>query len=103
MATITTAPGTDVATLQGLDVVFQNVIQVAIGFAAIVFFILFMVGGINFITAGGEPGKVEGAKKMLTYAIAGLLLVILSYLILVLIANFTGAQGILNFKIYQPK
>lgn len=89
------------ASLTGLEGVFSKVISLAIGFGGIVFFIMFIVGGFNYLTAGGNPQAVEGAKKTLTYAIGGLVLIALSYLILRLISDFTGIQGILNFKIQQ--
>ncbi len=91
------------AALTGLNDIFGNVVSIAIGLGGIVFFIMFIVGGFSYLTAGGNPQAVEGARKTLTYAIAGLVLIALSYLILKLIAQFTGATGILNFQIYQPQ
>lgn len=88
--------------LTGLQDVFSNVVSIAIGLAGIVFFVMFIVGGFSYLTAGGDTGKVESAKKTLTYAIAGLVLIALSYLILRLISSFTGVPGILNFQIQQP-
>ena len=44
---------------------------------------------------------VEGAKKTLTYAIAGLIIILLSYLILVLIKTITGVD-VTTFSISQP-
>ena len=87
--------------LTGLEDVFKNVVSIAIGFAGIAFFIMFLVGGFQYLTAGGNPQAAEGARKTLTYAIMGLAFIALSYLILRLIATFTGAEGILNFKIAQ--
>ncbi len=90
--------------LTGLQDIFKNVIQAAIGFAGIAFFIMFLVGGFQYLTAGGDAAKTEAAKKTLTYAIAGLVFITLSYLALRFIATITGATGILNFQIfYQPK
>ncbi len=80
------------AQLVGLETVFGNVIKLVIGFAGIVFFIMFIVGGFSYLTAGGNPQAVEGAKKTLTYAIAGLVFIALAYLILTLIKSFTGVD-----------
>ncbi len=88
--------------LTGLQDIFSNVISLAIGFAGIVFFIMFIVGGFSYLTAGGNPQAVEGARKTLTYAIMGLVFIALAFLILTIISNFTGVKGILNFQIYQP-
>lgn len=86
------------AQLSALETVFGNVVNVALGFAGIVLFVMLLVGGFRYITAGGDPKGIEGARKTLTYAIAGMVLVALSYLILNFIANLTGAP-ITDFKI----
>lgn len=90
------------AQLTGLQDIFSNVVSMAIGLAGIVLFIMFVVGGFSYLTAGGNPQAVEGAKKTLTYAIGGLVVVALAFLILKLISTFTGVTGILNFQIRQP-
>lgn len=87
--------------LTGLQGIFSNVVSVAIGLAGIGFFVMFVIGGFSYLTAGGDTGKVEGAKKTLTYAIGGLVLIVLSFLILNLISSFTGVGGILKFQIRQ--
>jgi hypothetical protein len=83
--------------LSELDTIFGNIISIAIG----IFFIMLIIGGFKYITAGGEPPQLESAKKTLTYAIAGLFLIALAYLILRFIAAFTGVESILNFQIYS--
>ena len=81
-----------VATISDLGTVFTNVVKYALGFAGIVLFILLLVGGFKFITSGGDPKAVEGAKKTLTSAILGLVLILISYLILVLISAIIGVD-----------
>lgn len=88
--------------LSELDTIFGNIISIAISIAGIVFFIMLIIGGFKYITAGGEPPQLESAKKTLTYAIAGLFFIALAYLILRFIAVFTGVESILDFQIYQP-
>ncbi|KKQ85605.1 MAG: hypothetical protein UT08_C0005G0056 [Candidatus Woesebacteria bacterium GW2011_GWB1_38_8] len=90
-----------VATLQGLEGLFQNVLASALSIAGIALFIMLLWGGYQFMTAGGDPKKVSSAWSTLTYAIAGLILVVLSYLIIAFISSFTGAIGILNFRIFR--
>ena len=86
------------APLSDLEVVFGRVISVALGFAGIVLFVLLLVGGFKFITSGGDPKAVEGAKKTITSAVAGLLVIVLAYLILVFIKQITGVD-VTVFKI----
>jgi len=49
-----------------------------------------------------DPKAVEGARKTLTSAIAGLIIILLSYLILLLITNITGVD-VTNFNIVLPQ
>lgn len=98
-ATIDNVDG--VATLQGLEGVFQNLISTILSFAGIALFIVLLVGGFKYITSGGNPQELEGAKKTITYAIGGVVLLALSYLILVLIKDFTGVD-VTQFQIYRP-
>ncbi len=92
----------DVAQLSDLEGVFSRVVGAAIGLAGIVLFIMLLVGGFKYLTAGGEPPKIESARKTLTYAILGIVFIALSFLFLRLIGVFTGVEDILtNFKIFQ--
>lgn len=85
-------------TLDRLGDVFNNLVSAILGFAGIVLFIFLIIGGFKFITSGGDPKALEEAKKTLTYAIAGLILLLLSYLVLVLIEQITGAP-VTEFKV----
>lgn len=90
-----------IATIADFGCLFQRVISYALGFAGIVLFILLLVAGFKYITSGGDPKAVEGARKTLTYAIAGLLVILLSYLVLVLIKEITGVD-VTNFNVVLP-
>jgi len=92
--------GATPAPLSDLEVVFKNVVGVILGLAGIVFFILLLLAGFKFITSGGDPKALESAQKTLTYAIGGLVVILLSYLILVLIKTITGVD-VTIFKIAQ--
>lgn len=87
-----------IATIEDLGIVFQNLVSSLLGFAGIVLFILLLTGGFKYITSGGDPKAVEGAQKTLTYAIRGLIAVLLSYLILVFIKQITGV-GVTEFNV----
>lgn len=85
-----------VATFNCLPTLFSNVVSVLLtlsGVAAL-FFIIF--SGIKFITSGGDPKQVEGARKTLTYAIIGLIVIFLAYFIVNTVATLTGAHCIFN-------
>ena len=89
---------TGVAQIYDLQTMIGSVISYALGFAGVVLFVLLIVGGFKFITSGGDPKAVEGAKKTLTSALAGLIIILISYLILVLIKNLTGVN-VTNFSV----
>lgn len=89
------------AKISDLETVIGNVISYVLGFAGIVLFILLLIGGFRYITSGGDPKAVEEAKKTLTSAIAGLIIILLAYVIMVLITNLTGVD-VTNFKIVLP-
>lgn len=62
---------------------FNSVLMIA-GAIAVVFIVL---GGIKYSTSQGDPGETKKAKETITYAIIGLVVVMLSFGILQL---FTG-------------
>lgn len=93
---------TEPAKISDLETVFGNVVRSALGFAGIVLFILLLVAGFKYITSGGDPKAVEGARKTLTSAIVGLIVILVSYLILVLIETITGVR-VTQFNITLPQ
>jgi hypothetical protein len=90
-----------IATIGGLSGLVQNVISVLIALSGLLLFIMLLWGGFSYITSGGDPKKVEGAKSTLTNAILGLMLVAVSFLILRFIQFFTGAP-VTNFSVVMP-
>ena len=89
------------AQISDFAALFENIVQVLIACAGIALFILLLTGGFKFITSGGDPKATEGAQKTITYAIGGLILILLSYLILVLIQQITGVKVTL-FNVILP-
>jgi hypothetical protein len=81
-----------VVTIKGFERVFSNIVIVAIGFAGLALFIMLLVGGFKYLTSAGNPKAAESARNTITYAILGLVLVALAYLILMFISTFTGVD-----------
>lgn len=90
-----------VVQLRYLECIFGNVVNVILGLAGIVLFIMIIIGGFQFISAGSDPKKVESARNTLTYAIGGMVLIALAFLILKFISTFTGVD-VTEFKIFKP-
>jgi hypothetical protein len=86
-----------VATLACIGPLFQNILGVLLSFAGVVALFFIILGGFKFITSGGDPKQVEGARQTLTYAIIGLVVILLSFFIINLIAETTGATCIKLF------
>lgn len=89
---------TDPLTFSDLEPMVENVVRAVLGLAGITLFILIVLGGFQLITSGGDPGKVQAAWKTITFAIGGLVVILLSILILRFIYVFTGVN-VLEFKI----
>lgn len=88
----------DVASIQGFECLFFNVLQVVAALAGLAFFVMFISGGFNYLFSGNDDKKVAAASSTLTMAIIGLVGVIASYFVLRLIQNFTGVS-VTNFII----
>jgi len=67
--------------------------------ALIAFFYLIM-GGISWITSGGDIASMETARNKITHAIVGLIIVGAAWAVMILVQNFLGVQiigGTLSF------
>lgn len=80
-------PATNLRFVGGLSVGAVGTVVLGIIFTlGAVFTLIFVVmGGIKFITSGGEKEKIDKAKASITYAVVGMTLLILSFVIMYLI------------------
>src|SRR3989339_592591 len=51
---------------------------------------IIIITGFNYVSAGGDKGKIEQAQNMLNYSIIGLILVVLAFLITRVIGAIFG-------------
>ena len=58
-----------------------DVINLAIGLAALVCVVVLIASGYSYITAAGDEAKIEKATKTLTYAIVGLVICFISVIL----------------------
>jgi len=89
-----------VVQIGAIQCVLMAVLQIAIRLAGIATFIMLLVGGFKYLTAGGDPKKAESANATLTYAVIGLAVLIGSWFILLLIQKITGVN-ITQFDVTQ--
>ncbi len=60
--------------------------------AAIVFFFILIIGGVRWITSGGDKAATEAARSQITSALVGLVIVFAAWAILQLIELFFGVD-----------
>ncbi len=67
-----------------------NIIQWILGILALVAVVMIIIAGFQWMTAGGSEEKVEKAKKIITAAVIGLIVVLLAWAIVIFVANTTA-------------
>jgi hypothetical protein len=72
-----------------------DIIQVILGFAGTVAFIIFLYGGFLWLTARGNDEQVSTAKKYLTNGLIGTIIIIMAYSLTYYITDvvFRAATG----------
>ncbi len=81
------APGNN---LIELITTISNTILLLVGIVAVLFLI---IGGFQYITSAGNPETVNKAKSTIIYAILGLIITLLSWVIVTFIINALRAGG----------
>lgn len=76
------------------DVEIGNVISAVVGIlllvSAILAFLYLILGGIQWITSGGDKSAMETARNKITSAIVGLIIVAAAWAVMLLIGQFIG-------------
>jgi hypothetical protein len=67
-----------------------NIIQWVLGILALVAAIMIIYGGFVWLTAGGNEESVEKAKKIISAAVVGLIVVLLAWAIVIFVARTTA-------------
>lgn len=65
-------------------------VTLALTIAAIIFFFYFLLGGIAWITSGGDKAQIESARSRLTSALIGIVIVLSVFVIVKIIEVFFG-------------
>jgi len=81
-----------VAKLADLGVMFGNILAATSALASFAALIMLIWGGFKYITSQGDPKAVDAARGTLTWAVMGLVMLIVSWLVLVFIEQFTGVN-----------
>lgn len=70
------------------------VLSVVLVVAALLVLLNLIWGGFEWLTSGGDKGKTENARKRITSAVIGIVIVAASYAILGLVVRFLGFSNI---------
>ncbi|HSH55898.1 MAG TPA: pilin [Candidatus Limnocylindrales bacterium] len=80
-------PTTGTTGLQNILTRAVNIFSIIVGIIAV---IMIIVGGLKYITSGGDSGNVSSAKNTILYAIVGLIVVALAQFIVRFVLNTTS-------------
>lgn len=86
--------------IQLLELV-QRLISISVSFAFLLLTIMLFWGGIKYLMSGGDPKKLGEAHQTMTWSLLGILFLVLAWLVLKLIENFSGVpvtQFCIGFK-----
>ncbi|MFZ6035784.1 MAG: hypothetical protein ACOYUK_01455 [Patescibacteria group bacterium] len=70
-----------------LEATVINIVQWVLGFLGLIAVIMILYGGFIWITAGGNEDKVASAKKIISAAVVGLIVVLLAWAIVTFVVN----------------
>ena len=68
------------------------IITILISFAGALSIIFIVIAGFKFVTSSGDEKKLASASSTLTYAIIGLAVTILAFVILQIVQRFIGSN-----------
>lgn len=74
-----------------VDIV-RAIIQFILVVAFVLAFIMLLIGGIRWITAGGDEKAVGSARNMITAALIGLVIVLVAFALIKLVETFFGVS-----------
>jgi hypothetical protein len=79
--------GTDV-----LSKVFKNALSTMIIIAVVLCLVFLILGGIQWISSGGDKNKIAAARAKITYAVIGLVVALLAFFIVGLFGYFFNVK-----------
>lgn len=90
-----------ILTISCIPGIFVGLVTLALVFSGLVALVLIIFGGIKFITSQGDEKAVDSGKKTITWAIIGLVLILMSFAILRYVSQITGVSCITKFGFDQ--
>lgn len=79
-----------ITALTDIYVLIGNVIKILLSFVGLLSVIFIVVGGIFYILSTGEPSRIQKAKSIITNAIIGLIIALVSFAAVTFISGAIG-------------
>jgi hypothetical protein len=88
----------------GLMTLFNNILRLLIVIAGIYALLNFILAGYSFMSAGGDPKKIDAAWGKIWQSMVGLVIILISFALAALLGKllFGSTTAILNPIIYGP-
>jgi hypothetical protein len=92
--TISLNPGSNLSSLTSLTIpgIISGAISLLVIAVAVIFFFILVIGGLKWITSGGDEKKVGAARAQITNALIGLAIVFAAWAIINLIGTIFGVS-----------
>lgn len=87
-----TVSGVKVATLSCIPCFIKAVINFGLALGAVVAVAFIIISGIRYITSNGDQIRIAQARQTITYAIIGLVIVVLAYAIVNFVGKMVGIK-----------
>jgi len=86
------------ATQTQLGTLLSNLITTITVVGSLAFVVYFTIGGLKWITAGGDKAKVSEAQTQMTQAAIGLIVIVVSFFIIGIVGAVLGIDILNPFK-----
>ncbi len=82
-----------------VETLFSRLLNISVGAAFIALVVVLVVAGIKFITSGGDAKSLTAASQAIVWGLLGILFMAIAWLIIQLIAVFTGINMLTSFDL----
>lgn len=96
-------PKPEQAKITDIGQLLSSGVSVAIIIAGVLVFAFLVMGGIQWITSGGDKTKTEEARNRITAALVGLAIVAASWALIRIIAYFFGVDNVFEGNVNIPR
>ncbi len=76
-----------------------SVVNFLLLFAGAIAVLFLIIGGFRYVVSTGNPEQVEGAKKTILYAVLGLVIIFIAWVLVSLVQDWLGVKS--GFQINQ--